>query len=366
MFDEQVVRLDPKVRPLLDQFVCVRMIQANGIDLSLFQFDYDLTFSAFFLNSDRTIYGRYGSRSSEQGNKDVSVEGFAQALQSALEFHKGYPQNKEELSGKQPKPAKAKHPEDYASLKGKYTTQLDWNGKVVASCIHCHMVGEAQRLSYRNQRQQIPEELLFPYPMPDALGIHLSARDCGVVEKLKPQSPASKAGLLENDKILTLNGERILSTADVQWVLQNSKPGEALKFGVVREGHRQSLSLTLPEKWREADENGWRVGFWDMRRMALGGMFLKSATPDERRAINIHEGKMALRAEHVGEYGEHAVAKKAGLRRNDIVIAIGDHEEDLTEPQAIAMVLRSYAPGETLKVRALREGKELQFEFPVQ
>lgn len=32
---------DPQVRELLDKFVCVRIIHANGMDLSQFQFDYD-------------------------------------------------------------------------------------------------------------------------------------------------------------------------------------------------------------------------------------------------------------------------------------------------------------------------------------
>jgi hypothetical protein len=37
----------------MEQFVRVRMVQGNGMDLSLFQFDYDLTFAAFFMNSDK-------------------------------------------------------------------------------------------------------------------------------------------------------------------------------------------------------------------------------------------------------------------------------------------------------------------------
>ena len=49
----------------MDQFVCVRLVQANTIDLTRFQFDFDLTFAAFFLNADLTIYGRFGSRSDE-------------------------------------------------------------------------------------------------------------------------------------------------------------------------------------------------------------------------------------------------------------------------------------------------------------
>ena len=47
----------------MDEFVCVRLVQANALDLTLFQFDYDLTFAVFFMNTDRTIYGRYGTRS---------------------------------------------------------------------------------------------------------------------------------------------------------------------------------------------------------------------------------------------------------------------------------------------------------------
>lgn len=82
--DAQVLSRDPVVQRLLDKFVCVRIVNANGLDLSLFQYDYDQSFAAFFLNADRTIYGRYGTRSHEtESDRDVSVEGFAQALSIA-------------------------------------------------------------------------------------------------------------------------------------------------------------------------------------------------------------------------------------------------------------------------------------------
>lgn len=42
----------------------------NGVDLKQFQFDYDQTWCAFFLNADGTIYGRYGTRA---GNRDQST-----------------------------------------------------------------------------------------------------------------------------------------------------------------------------------------------------------------------------------------------------------------------------------------------------
>ena len=74
VFDEQVVRHDPKVAALMDKFVCVRLVQANAMDLALFQFDYDLTFVVFFMNADKTIYGRYGSRSDRKNaTRDISI-----------------------------------------------------------------------------------------------------------------------------------------------------------------------------------------------------------------------------------------------------------------------------------------------------
>ena len=74
------------------------MVQANGIDLSLFQFDYDLTFAAFFMNADRTIYGRYGTNPSQENpGRDISLQGFIASLEAALKLHGNYPEGKEAL-----------------------------------------------------------------------------------------------------------------------------------------------------------------------------------------------------------------------------------------------------------------------------
>ncbi|MFM7835330.1 MAG: thioredoxin family protein, partial [Planctomycetaceae bacterium] len=60
--DDELVDQDPVLRPLLEQFVCVRVVSTNVLDLSLFQFDTDQSFAVFMLNADRTIYGRFGTR----------------------------------------------------------------------------------------------------------------------------------------------------------------------------------------------------------------------------------------------------------------------------------------------------------------
>ena len=52
---------DEQLAKLRDQFVCVRLIQMGGVDLATFQFDPFLSWSVFFMNADKTIYGRFGS-----------------------------------------------------------------------------------------------------------------------------------------------------------------------------------------------------------------------------------------------------------------------------------------------------------------
>src|SRR5437667_7773613 len=178
MFDEQVVRRDPRVADLMDKFVCVRMVQGNGMDLTLFQFDYDLTFAAFFLNADRTIYGRFGSRSERQdATKDISIEGFRKALAAALELHKHYPANRSALAGKTPKTSRFKTPDDFPALRGKYQPKLDYQGKVLQSCMHCHQVRDAERRFFRDDKQPIPDQVLYPYPMPNGIGLALDSKE---------------------------------------------------------------------------------------------------------------------------------------------------------------------------------------------
>src|SRR5688572_26099082 len=85
--DEKVMQPDKDLEAIEKQFVCVRLIQTNSLDLSVFQFDYDMSWAALFLNADMTVYGRYGSRNA--GGKDasdglLSLPAFKKAAERAL------------------------------------------------------------------------------------------------------------------------------------------------------------------------------------------------------------------------------------------------------------------------------------------
>jgi hypothetical protein len=125
--DARVLDREGDLTPLLDRFVCVRLINANDLDLARFQFDYDLSFSTLFFNADGTVYGRYGSWKHQKNSQESATEGLKKAMVAALDLHKGYPANKAALAGKQPGEMPFKTPVEIPQLAE--NTRRTWIGR---------------------------------------------------------------------------------------------------------------------------------------------------------------------------------------------------------------------------------------------
>lgn len=366
--DDDLVDTDPVLKPLLEKFVCVRVVSTNGLDLSLFQYDTDQSFAVFMLNADRTIYGRFGTRSHRtEWVGDVSLKGLAEALQGALELHANYPANKESLSSKTgPKPL-FERPELFPSLKEKYTSSLNYSGDVVKSCIHCHQIGDAVREYYRTQNKPIPDEILNPYPHPKALGLILDPTRRATVKDVVPRSLTSDAGFQPADSIQKLNGQPILSVADVQWVLNGiPSDGGELKAEIERNGKAMTLIVPLNPGWRNLDDISWRVSAWGMRRMVTGGLVFETASAAERREAGISEGAMLLKVKHVGMYGAHAAGKNAGFQKDDLIVSYDGKSDLMTDSDLLRYGVTHKQVGESIVMGVVRKGETLNLKIPVQ
>lgn len=355
-FDDDVASRDPIVRDLMDKFVCVRIVQANTIDLSHFRFDFDQSFAAFLMDADLTIYGRFGTRSDRKEAEDISLKGLRKALETALEMHTNAQAIKPLLAGKQVKATEYKTPLDYPSLANRFGTKLNYEGNVVKSCMHCHQVREAERTVFRAAGQPIPDEVLYPYPDPSVLGLTLNPEEMATVEKVAAGSAADQAGLKPGDQMTALDGQPLLSIADLQWVLHNTAASAQLPVEIQRQGAKQKLTLNLPEGWRRGNIS-WRVTTWDLRRMGFGGMIVVDSTDEERKKAGIDPDRMALRVKFVGAFGEHAIAKNAGIRKDDLVVAFDGLEDNMTESQLLAYAVQKKRPGDRVAITVLRDGK---------
>ncbi len=363
--DAQVLE-EKSLVPLLDQFVCVRVINANALDLSKFQFDYDLSFSVMFFNGDGTVYGRYGSWTHQHEPMNKTTAGFQAALEGALAIHRGYPANKASLAGKQGGPIPFKTPVEIPTLAQKYKTTLDWEGKVVQSCVHCHMVGDAIRASYRDKGGSVPTEWIYPFPKPETVGLTLATDHAARVEGVEPGSIAAKAGLKAGDNLMSLGGQPLVSAADVSWALHRAPASGTLPVAAARGAATVNSALTLPQGWRETADISKRVGTWGMRGMAFGGLVLEEPTDEERTALGVAKDRMALRARGVGQYGKHAAAKNAGFLKGDVLTEVGGMSARMSEGTLIGRLVQGHKPGEKLKTTVLRDGKKMELMLPIQ
>jgi len=356
--DAQVL-IEPALAPLLDQFVCVRVINANALDLTRFQFDYDLSFSTLIFNADGTLYGRYGSWTHQADPEARETIGYRRALEAALVLHRGYPGNRDALAGKQGGPTPFKTPVDIPDLAKKYGRELNWGGNVVQSCVHCHQVGEAFRTAYRDKGEPVPVERIYPLPAAETIGLALAPDAEARITAVAPRSAAAKAGFQPGDDLVRFGGQPLISVADFSWVLHRA-PETAVIPAVVRRGGREvALTLELTAGWRQQTDISKRVGTWSMRAMALGGLVLVDLDDAARRERGLAPDGLALFVKGLGQAGKHGAAKRAGFQKDDVIIAIDGVTARTTESALIGRLLAQRQAGESVAV-IVRRGAEQQ------
>lgn len=354
--DTGVLMSNDGLDTLLDKFVCVRLINCNALDLARFQFDYDLSFSVLFLNGDGTTYGRYGSWKHQKNSQESATQGLRKAMDAALAVHGGYPGNKEALKVKQPAPSPFKTPVEIPQLAERYKPQLDWEGKVAQSCVHCHMIGSALQAYHRKQKQPLPEELIFPFPEPETVGLTLASEEVATVTAVAAGSAAAQAGLQVGDAITEISGAPVLSIADLSWALHRSPSAGQLQVKVQRGGQQLPLSVQLAAGWRTKSQVTLRAAIWPERGMALGGLRVEpSDTPG-----------LGLSVTHVGQYGIHATAKKHGFKPGDVLLEFGEITTRMTEGELLGRLLTTKMMGDVVPVKIQRGAETHTLKLPMQ
>lgn len=354
--DAAVAQPDKDLEALEKNFVCVRVTHTKGLDLKLFQYDYDQSWCAFFLNADGTILGRYGTRVSSGPNSDshLSLPSFRKAMERALELHKGYPANKEQLAGKRGKEPDYPVPEKIPGL------QVRAEGEVTRkTCIHCHMVREYQLRAKWEEKRLSPADL-WVYPMPNNIGLTMDIDDGLVVKAVAPGSPAGKAGLAVGDELVSLGGQRLISLADIQWVLHTVPAEGRLAVTLRREGKELDKTIALSGNWKEADIS-WRASSWYGLRQGFKTTPL-SNTEKQKRALP--EDRMALVVE--GMFSPRtAPLKQAGLQVKDVIVAVDGKTNLMNETQFLAYLRLTHPPGDKVMFTVLRGQERKEIAVPM-
>lgn len=364
--DQEVTAESPELAKLHERFVCVRVINANALDLARFQFDYDLSFSTLFFNADGTIYGRYGSWKHQRDPQEKTTAGYQRALEAVLAIHAAYPANRSTLASKQGVAMPFSTPVEIPALSLKYKVSLDWEGKVVQSCVHCHMVGDAIRASYRSKGERIPEQWIFPQPAPETIGITLAPDAAATIDAVAAGSIAERSGASVGDRIVSLAGAPVVSAADVSWALHCAPGAGPLSAVLKRAGAAKEIAvaLDLPAGWRSTSDISKRVGTWGLRRMTLNSLKLRDLADGERAQRGLPMEGLALELETSGYMP--AAAKNAGFQKDDVIVEIDGRSARATESEMIGSLLAKHGPGDKLKTVVLRGGQRLALSMTMQ
>jgi len=354
--DLAVMQPDATLAELEKKFVCVRVIQTNRLDLDLFQYDYDMSWAAMFLNADGTIYGRYGSRNASGPLSDglLSVTAFRKAAERALALHADFPANKPQLAAKTGPKAEYKTPTEIPGL-----TDRPVEATERKQCIHCHMVKEYS-LRAKWEAGTLTLEDLYVFPQPTNVGLTMDVDDGLLVKAVASHSPAADAGLTAGDELMSLGGQPLISLADIQWALNVAPSPGKLAVTVRRGGHRIDTSIPLRGEWKKSDI-AWRASSWYGLRQ---GLKVEALAESEKASRGLAADSLALMVKNL--FGKSATAlPTAGVKQGDVIIAVDGRTQAMTDSDFLVWLRLAHGPKDTVRFTVLRGNEKHELNVPM-
>lgn len=334
-----------------DRFVCARITRMNGVDLNRFEFDYDTTWNAFFVDADLNVYSRYGGRDESNPEARLSKASLIQTMEEVLAVHHRRPESAVEQTGPvfHPVPAEPTRPEDIPLL------QQNHQG-----CVHCHQIQEYRILQWSHDGE-FDRSKLFPWPLPENVGLSFDRDHGHRISAVQPGSAAARAGLHPQDTVIQIDDVPVRSEYDFRWGLHRAADN-AFEMTVMRPddgGSERRLTTTLRPTgdWRQTDI-GWRKSLRSVPfPLGLRGYDL---TRSQRREVNLPEEGLALKLISIRD----GLGTMLECEKQDVVIAIDGDRRQRTFEQFQSDLLRQYEPGDEVHLTVLRQGQTVELRGP--
>src|SRR5262245_20723035 len=162
-----------------------------------------------------------------------------------------------------------------------------------------------------------------------------------LIDEVRPDSPADKAGIKWGDVVVEFDGERVRSARQFSRLVQETTPGRTIKATIVREGRRSDVQIT-PDDQRRGDvlvTGDFGDYFRDLGRALgrLGDRFpafdfnfdVPMLASGRRLGISVSELTSQL-ADHFGvqdgvlvtSVTDGSAASRAGVKAGDVITSV--------------------------------------------
>jgi len=348
VFDAQVV-LSPKDSPLgnvLSEYVCVRVVRMDDVDIGLFDRDWNNAIYFFVLNADEQIYMRYGGRESQSPDTYNSLDSLRIALEQGLVLHQQY------LRGELPKRERPK------SLSPREMPLLVERTFARRQCVECHLIGDFQNI--QRERDGVLDKLTHLYRSPDikTIGISLDVPKGLVV--MEATGAAAAAGMKPGDRIAAWNGVPVWTFGDVQYQYDKvDRRAKGLKITVDRSGKPLDLTVELPPRWWWTDLRFRQSSVdprLDFEDRPLSG--------DEKQKLGLKPDGFASQVKYVSEFAK--IRRTHDLRVGDVIVAVDGVERDEFAHTPEPLLKLHTKAGESAKLEVIRDGKRITMPLQTQ
>src|SRR5579862_1438687 len=182
--------------------------------------------------------------------------------------------------------------------------------------------------------RDITPDRLAPLHLKDERGVEVTMVD--------QDAPAGKAGLKEQDVILTLNGTDVQSVEQLRRMIRETPPGRVVTLGVSRNGQPMTIKVELADRKKNysysysADDKQFKFNMPTMPVMPVmpdidvpvsivvvhssvrSGLMVENLTPQLGDFFGAKEGQGVL----VRSVEKGSGADKAGFRAGDVIVKI--------------------------------------------
>lgn len=350
-FDKNVLEGGDELDPLLKQFITVRLVDAQQIDLRLlpvegFQ-DLDLSWWGWLLSPQGQVYGVFGGRDHVSDETRMSVPALANTLRRVLAHHYDFRRGGWDVDGPVPElTGEAPMPK---TLPGWESWYDKGHAEVKAqTCVHCHQVAEILRQPAVDLKQFDKRRDFDVWPLPENVGLTLDRDDGLRVSAVEAGSAADKAGIKPGDSLGAAGGRRLFGQADFRGVLHRGpRAAGSIDIWWTRGGDVMTGMLGVADGWRKTVLD-WRMSVSQGNVGGYPSFFPLTVNAAKRKQRNVPAGTMAVEP-YLGPKPA-GPAFDAGLRGDDVVTAVGGENPDVAGRGFLVWFKMRYDQGEDVTI----------------
>ncbi len=219
--------------------------------------------------------------------------------------------------------------------------------------------GAAVAKSYRSDRgawlgvvtQSVDYDLAETFDLEVKYGV--------IINEVVDDSPAEKAGLENDDVIVSIDGERITDYDDLVDMLTEHGEGDQITIGLIRDGKALDVQVELAKRPRGRRDLDWRSQFSYDYKVPFGrsdsyiGVQLSDLTDQLGEFFGVERGRGAL----IREVEEDSPAADAGLKAGDVIVSIDS--DKMRDAGDVVEYILDTDPGEQVSITVMRDKAEL-------